>query len=259
MSKIFVIAKRDFKSLVMSPLFLIVAAVCSVAWSFIYLRAVSEFAQRLQMMQMQGMGSVGNSSMNIYEGLFFNLISFVHLILIFAVPVLTMRLLSEEKKSRTFDLLLTSPITSVDIAVGKFLAGFGSTLVLVLISFLYPLMTRLVTDFNWMPLLTSYLGLILLLGVYVAIGLFMSSLTESAFVAVILALVANVVLWFLGQGGADSESLVATLISKMSVAENFAAFIKGTIKVSAVVYFLTAIGFFVFLAERVVESSRWRS
>ncbi|MEK6555796.1 MAG: ABC transporter permease subunit [Bdellovibrionota bacterium] len=254
MSKIFVIAARDFKSLVFSPLYLMVAGICTVLWSFIYLRAIGQFAQRLQMSQMQGGGA-----MNIYEGLFFNLISIVHLILIVAIPMLTMRLLSEEKKSRTFDLLLTSPITSTDIAVGKFLAGLGAATVLLLLSFTYPLMTRLVTEFNWMMLFTSYLGLFLLLGVYVAVGLFASSVTESALLAVILAIVVNFTLWFLGQGADGSDSVVMTIIDKISVAENFSSFVKGTFKISSFVFFLTFISFFVFLAERVVESTRWRS
>lgn len=254
MSKALIIARRDFKSLVFSPLFAAVAGICAASWSFIYLRAVAQFAQRLQMTQMQG-----GSPMNIYEGLFFNLISFVHLILIFSVPVLTMRLLSEEKKNRTFDLLLTSPVTSFDIAAGKFLAAFFASLVLILLSFLYPVMTRLVTDFNWMPLITSYLGLSLLVGVYVAIGLFASSLTESSIFAVLLALILNIVLWFLGQAGGDGGTTIAVILQKMSVGDHFAPFIKGSIQINSIVYFLTAIGFFVFMAERVVESSRWRS
>ena len=254
MKKIFVIASRDFKSLVMSPLFMVVAGVCCVLWSFVYLRAIGDFAQRLQMTQMQG-----GAAMNIYEGLFFSLISIVHLILIVAIPMLTMRLLSEEKKSRTFDLLLTSPITSADIAIGKFLAGFAAAGVLVALSFMYPLMTRLVTEFNWTMLFTSYFGLLLLVGVYVAVGLFASSLTESAFLAVLLAIVVNFALWFLGQMGEDGGSIAMTIISKLSVADNFSNFVKGTFKISSLIFFITFISFFVFLAERVVESARWRS
>jgi ABC-2 type transport system permease protein len=254
MKKIFVIASRDFKSLVMSPLFMAVAGICCVLWSFVYLRAIGDFAQRLQMTQMQG-----GAAMNIYEGLFFSLISIVHLILIVAIPMLTMRLLSEEKKSRTFDLLLTSPITSADIAIGKFLAGFAAAGVLVALSFMYPLMTRLVTEFNWTMLFTSYFGLLLLVGVYVAVGLFASSLTESAFLAVLLAIVVNFALWFLGQMGEDGGSVAMTIIGQLSVADNFSNFVKGIFKISSLIFFITFISFFVFLAERVVESARWRS
>ncbi len=251
-----IIAWRDFKSMVLSPLFLIVAGICSVCWSFIYLRALGQFAQRLQMMQMQGMGS----GMNILEGLFFPLISMIHLILIFAVPVLTMRLLSEEKRSRTFDLLLTAPITSVDIAVGKFIAAFGAISVLVGVSFLYPLMTRLVTEFNWAPLISAYIGLLFVVAVYVAVGLFTSSLTESGFVAVILALVINVVLWFVGQNNDTAGSpTVFSIMEHMALAENFGNFIKGSISIGSTVFFITVAGFFVFLSERVIESTRWRS
>lgn len=250
------IAWRDFKTLVTSPMFMVIGGVCAVTWSYIFIRALIDFSQRTQIMQMQG----HPEGMNIFYNLFFPHISVVHLVMIFAVPVLTMRLLSEEKKLRTFDLLLTSPITSTDIAVGKFLAGFGAAIVLALISLLYPVMAGTVAEFNWGPLVTAYAGLILVLGVYVAVGLFASSLTESAMLSVILALVINLTFWFVGQNSdAASSETAFSIMSHMSLSLNFAAFLKGMLKVSAVVFFLSIIAFFVFLAERVVESSRWRA
>lgn len=251
-----IVAWREFKTLVTSPIFLVVSTVCTVFWSFVYLRALSEFAGNMQMMQMTGQ----ESGMNIFYHLFFPHISIIHLVLVFAVPLLTMRLISEEKKMRTFDLLLTSPITSVDIAVGKFLAGFGVALVLALISFLYPLMTAMIADFNWGTLLSAYLGLVLVLGVYVAVGLFASSMTESAFLAAILALMMNLALWFIGQSSDSAESATTfSILNQMSLGINFSAFLKGSLKISSTVFFVSLIAFFVFLAERVVESSRWRA
>jgi ABC-2 type transport system permease protein len=249
------IAWRDFKTLVTSPMYMLIACACTVTWSYIFIRAMLEFAQNSQMAKMQG-----QEGMNIFYNLFFPHISVIHLILIFAVPVLTMRLISEEKKLRTFDLLLTAPITSADIAIGKFIAGFGAAAILAGISFLYPLMVSAVGEFNWLPLLAAYAGLFLVLGLYVSVGLFTSALTESAILAVILAMIFNISFWFIGQNADAAESsTVFSLLNHMSLSQNFAAFLKGTIKVGSTVFFISLIAFFVFLAERVVESSRWRA
>jgi ABC-2 type transport system permease protein len=249
------IAWRDFKTLVTSPMYMLIAGVCSVVWSYIFIRAAIEFSNMSQMAKSQG-----QEGMNIFYNLFFPHISVIHLILIFAVPVLTMRLLSEEKKLRTFDLLLTAPITSADIAVGKFLAGFGAAAILAGISFLYPLMISTIAEFNWLPLFAAYIGLLLVLGLYVAVGLFTSALTESAMLAVILAMVFNIAFWFVGQNADAVESTTMfSLLNHMSLSQNFAAFLKGTLKFGSGVFFVSLIAFFVFLAERVIESARWRA
>lgn len=248
------IAWRDFKTLVTSPMYMLVATACAIAWSYIFIRQVRNFAEISQ-------GPLAQYELpNIFIHLFIPHISTVHLFLIFAVPVLTMRLISEEKKLRTFDLLLTSPITSTDIALGKFIAGFGATALLALISLLYPLIVVPISDFSWGMLLSSYLGVLLVLGVYVAVGLFTSSLTESAMVSVILALVVNITLWFIGQSAEHTESTaVFSILNQLSVPQNFGSFLKGAIKVNSTLFFLSLIAFFVFLAERVVESARWRA
>jgi ABC-2 type transport system permease protein len=248
------IAWRDFKTLVTSPMYILIAAACSMTWSYIFLRGLRDFANASQQAQMQ------QETANIFIYLFYPHISVVHLFMIFAVPVLTMRLISEEKKMRTFDLLLTSPITSVDIALGKFLAGFGGAALLALVSILYPLIISPISDFNWGMLAVAYGGLLLVVALYVSVGLFMSSLTESAMLAVILALIFNISMWFVGQNADSAESsTVFSILNQLSLSQNFAAFLKGSIKVSAVMFFISLIGFFVFLAERVIESARWRA
>lgn len=127
------IAKRDFLSLVTSPMFLVMAALCCGIWSYLYLTNLFRFAAMMgnPMMAQQGGG-------NIQFTVFVQHLSIVHLFMLFLAPAVTMRLLAEEKKQRTFDLLLTTPITSTSIAVGKFLGGWASILVLVLLALAYP-------------------------------------------------------------------------------------------------------------------------
>ncbi len=256
MSAIFVIAKKDFKNLVFSPMFFLIAGFCSALWSGIYFRNMVSFAQKAHMGSMMG---GGGQQENIHFAVFVAHISLINLIGIVAIPALTMRLLSEEKKLRTFDLLLTAPITATDIAVGKYLAAFGAAIALAAISFIYPLATGLFASFPYGPLATSYFGLILVLGLYAAVGLFASSLTESVVLAVILGMIFNLVLWFVSQGADMSDSpLMTATFEHISLGAQFMNFIKGSIKLSSVVFLTSFIALFVFLTQRVVESARWR-
>ncbi|MCB0411803.1 MAG: ABC transporter permease subunit [Bdellovibrionales bacterium] len=253
---IFTLAWKDFKSLVTSPIFYVLSGLSACLWSFIYLRQILEFAARSMAGPMMGMSQ---GSRNIHFDVFASHIWLVNLIFIFVVPALTMRLLSEEKKMRTYDLLLTAPITATDIAVGKFLAGYGAALILAFISMLYPLGTAFFADFAMGPLLASYLGVALVVGLYVAIGVFCSSLTESVFLSVIMGVILNLALWFVSQGSESvGSALWSSVLQHISVGQQFVTFIRGTLQVSAVVFFLSAMGLFVFLTQRVVESSRWR-
>ena len=246
------VAWKDFRVLVTSPMFLMITGLCAMIWSYNYLPQIFQF-ERISGRAFQAGG------VNIHQTLFASHIARVNLILIFAIPALTMRLLAEEKKLRTYDLLLTVPITASGIAVGKFLAAFGAGMTLLGISILYPIGTALFADFSLGPLFASYVGMAMVTGVYVAVGLFSSSVTESVVLSVVLALILNLALWFLGQVAEVSDQpLLTTVLEHLSVPQQFVSFLKGSLKLSAVVFFTTMMAFFVFLTERVVESSRWR-
>ena len=251
------IALRDFRSLVQTPLFFFVSGMCALIWSFMYIRVIDAFSRMSLQMAFQSRGQ--GQGISLHFEAFVKHISLVNFLLILAIPALTMRLFSEEKKMRTYDLLLTSPVDATQIAIGKFLAGFGAATVLVLISFLYPMSTAFLTDIQWGPLLASYLGLWLLVGSYVAIGVFASSLTESVMLAVVMALIFNVGLWFVGSGGDIVEGTFwKAFFNQIAIGEHFLGFIKGGVKLASVVFFVSVISLYCFLTQRVVESSRWR-
>jgi ABC-2 type transport system permease protein len=230
-----------------------ILGLCSVLMTFFYLRGIFSFAERSRMVM------PGQQGPSIQLELFAQHISLVHLLLILVTPVLTMRLLSEEKKMKTFDLLLTSPITATEIAIGKFLAGFASALLIVGVSFLYPLSTAMLAHFAWPPLLSAYLGLIFVVAIYVAVGLFSSSLTESVVLSVVLGWVLNLLVFFLGQAGANStDAFWAPVLAYISIPEHFYSFILGTIRTKSLIFLASVVGLFVFLTQRVIESARWR-
>lgn len=249
------IAVKDFRTIVFSPIFFVMCGLASCLWSFTYLRQIIEFAARSMGGGMMGMGG----PQNIHFGVFVSHVWLVNLLFIFIAPAITMRLLADEKKARTFDLLLTSPITSVDIAIGKFLAGFWAAGILVLISMLYPLGTAFFADFSFGPLLSSYLGLLLTVALYIAVGLFASSLTEAPIAAVFFGAVINLSLWFISQGAQSSDNpTLSAILEHVSLGSQFSTFIRGTLQSGASIFFISCIGLFVFLTQRVVESARWR-
>jgi ABC-2 type transport system permease protein len=254
MRNIMTLAGKDFKNLLFSPMFCFIGALCTVLWSFSYMRNLLLFAE-----SSIGAFNPSGQDLNIQMTVFLNHISQINLLFIFIIPALTMRLLAEEKKMRTYDLLLTSPVTATEIALGKFLGAFGAVFVLVLLSFLYPLLTRSVAVFPLLPLLTAYLGVILVAAVYTAVGVFASSLTESVVLSVIMGLIFNLFLWFISQGAENATGVLMTsVLEHLSLGEHFMSFIKGSIRLKSVVFLLSCTGLFVFLTQRVVESSRWR-
>ena len=252
----FVIAWKDFRYLVTSSVFLVISAVAACLWSFSFLRQVLEFAGRSLAGPMMG---ASPDQLNIHYTVFVSHIWMTNILLVIFIPAFTMRLLAEEKRNRTYDLLLTSPITATHIALGKFIAGFGVSMIFVLISFLYPLGTSLFVDFAMAPLLTTYAGVVLLAALYSAIGVFSSSLTESALFAVVLGVIFNLALWFVTQGSEmTNNAVLSAILEQISIGQQFVTFIRGTLQISAIVFFLSAIALFVFLTQRVIESSRWR-
>ena len=117
----------------------------------------------------------------------------------------------------------------------------------------------MVAEFPMAPLLSAYAGVVLVSAAYVAVGLFASSLTESVMLSVVLGLIFNILLWFISQGaGNNSNAVVAGVLEYMSLGQHFLNFILGAIKLKSLVYFISLISLFVFLTQRVVESSRWR-
>ena len=251
-----VIAAKDFRSLVTSPMFFLAAGFTSLLLSYSYLRTLKEFSESSLMAGLQ-MGQ--ESGGNIHFTVFMGHISMTNLLFILITPAITMRLLAEERKMRTYDLLLTAPITATDIALGKFLAAFGAGLVLMTLSLLYPLATRSLAEFSVKQLLTAYIGLGLVTGTYIAVGVFASSLTESVLLAVVLGWILNLSLWFVAQGSSFfSGSGFVAVMEHLSIGQHFANFARGTINTGSLVFMLSCIAFFVFLTQRVIESSRWR-
>ncbi len=120
MRAVFTLAAKDLRLLLTSPLYYLIAGMSTVVWSFTYMKTLLQFAQRSVAMNQPGM----DSGLSLQREVFLAHISYIHLLFVFLIPALTMRLLAEEKRLRTYDLLLTSPVSATQIALGKFLGGW---------------------------------------------------------------------------------------------------------------------------------------
>lgn len=249
------IAKKDMRAVYASPLFYFVGFLCTILWTFFFIYTLENFRNDSQNAMMRG----PDAGPNLHLGVFFAFISLVNFFMILASAAVTMKLFAEEKKQRSYDLLMTSPVTATEIVLGKYLGALGGIFGFIVLSFLYPVALLFVTKFEWGPLLSSYLGLFLLTAVYIAMGMFASSLTENLALAAIMALVFNVGILFLsGMSGLVQNEWARKVVDHLSINNNMMNFLKGSISTSSVIVFLSLAGFCIFLTQRVVESSRWR-
>jgi ABC-2 type transport system permease protein len=254
LNPIVVLLKKDLQFFFNRPLFYLVAGFCCLIWSPVYIYAFGQFLTQL----VSNMGK-GGEFINFHDRVIFDFVSLVNFILLLFVNGITMKLITEEKKNHTFDLLMTSPIRSWQIVVAKFSAGYIVVSLLLLLSLLYPVTTSFFGHVHWAPLLSSYLGLFLFSAVYVAIGVFASTLTESILVAFLLSLIFNLILWFVGIGADASSSEIAThFFEYINFEPIFKNFNSGVIRLSSVIYLLSVAFIAALGAERVIETSRWR-
>ncbi len=251
-----VIGVRDFWQLLMSPLFYVFVGLSCIFLSYVFPRDLFRFASSYIVPAFQqGM----NQERNIHFEVFVSHISYINLIFLFCVPVLAMKLLSEEKKNRTYDLLMTAPVSTLQIVMGKYVALLSILTIFLLITLIYPLSTAFLTDIPAGPLLSSYIGLFLLTAVYASIGLFTSSLTSSLFLSVFIGIILNISLWFISQGQEFSNPILTSVMEYLSLSQHLTNFIKGSLVINSFTFFFSFIVFFLFLVYKVIEFSRWRS
>jgi ABC-2 type transport system permease protein len=179
------------------------------------------------------------------------------LILLFAA-VLTMRLIAEERKLGTWELLLTAPARDLEIVLGKFAGSLAVLTAMLALTLYYPILLIVLGDPDLGPIATSYLGLFLLGSAALAIGLFTSSVTSNQIVSAVLAGGILFALWFLGPAARYAPGAVGELLSYLSLSHHFADFVRGIVDSRAVVYYLSVTALFLYLATRSVETDRWR-
>jgi ABC-2 type transport system permease protein len=191
---------------------------------------------------------------NVMRPLFTNM----GVVLLFFMPMLTMRLFAEEKRAGTMELLLTYPVRDGEVLAGKFLASAGLYLVLLVLTLVYPALVAYFTRVEWGPILTGYLGLLLMGASFLAVGLLISSLTENQIVAGFGTFGVLLAFWVIGWGAEFAGGNMRTALQYLSVTEHMDSFSRGLLDTKDLVYYLSATALALFLTLRSLESKRWR-
>jgi gliding motility-associated transport system permease protein len=210
---------------------------------------------------------VARQAWNLSENLIFPLYNSVFMLLFIMVPAITMRLFAEEKKQRTDELLLTSPIRVSEIIVAKYLAAVVLITIMLLPIVIFPGIAmhygRPVAD--WGPMFTGYLGLFFLGYCLAAIGIFASSLTENQIVAFVFALAIEMLFFIMAQASITFDVLqigpysinLGNFLIALSITDHFSRMREGVIRLSDIFYFFSMIAFWLWASRQSVESTRW--
>jgi gliding motility-associated transport system permease protein len=256
LKNILAIANKELRVYFTSPMAYVVIAMFLLVNGYLFYNIVI-FAvnQGMQMMQFRQSLPQINVNEMIFRPVFHNMA----IIMILTLPMLTMRLLAEEKKAKTSELLMTSPVTLNQIILGKYLATLFIFATMLFISGFMPVILDFFGDLKWIPVLTGYLGMLLLGGVFLSIGLLASSLTENQVIAGFVGFGLILLIWLMGwMAQADTGSPVSSVIGYLSVGEHFDNFVKGLIDTGDLIYMLSLITVGLFFTHRVLESQRWK-
>lgn len=180
------------------------------------------------------------------------------IILIVLIPILTMRTLSEEKKNKTDQCLLTAPVSLGGIVAGKFLAAFLIYVMGVAITLVYAVVVSAYAEPDWAVILGNITGLVLLGAAFIAVGIFCSSFTENQVVSAVVSFITMIALYlFTTIGNLIPVDFIADIFSKLSFWERYYGFTYGLFDLSNVLFFISAAVVFLFLSVRVLEKRRW--
>lgn len=190
---------------------------------------------------------------------FFGQTIFFWLVLLFVAPVLTMRLISEERKSGSIEVLMTAPISEGQVVAGKYLAALIFYLVLWLPSLLYAVILASYSEVDWGPVASGYLGILGIGALFLAVGVFASSIARNQIVAALATFAVLMVFFSFGLlEGLFQGELVKTALGYMNLWQHMEEFSRGIVDTRRLVYYLSVTLFFLFLAARSLEAKKWR-
>lgn len=232
-------ARRELSAYFLSPIAYAVAAVFLFATGLAF-----------------GLGTFANGA----ESSLRSLMEFwMMLILVFVLPMLTMRLLSEEYRSGTIETLLSAPITEAQIVLGKFSGAMAFFVILLGTILLYPILISIFGPLDVKLLACNYLGLFLLGAMYIAVGLFFSACTQHQIIAVLMSFALLALMTFASRGLATQvEGWPRAILQQVSVQTHYFDFVRGLVDLNHVTFFVTTTGLFLFLTVKRLEMRRWQ-
>jgi len=255
MKNIWIICRKELRSYFVSPIAYLLLVMFAVIFGFFFWNSVGYFVNMALEAQMEG----EQSPMNISEQIVRPLLSNINVIGLFFIPMISMRLFSEEKRSGTIELLATSPVKDYEIIVGKWLAAVLMYALMVASTLLDFAFLFKYGNPDWKPLVIGYLGLLLQAGGLLAIGTFISTLTRNQIIAGAATFGVCLMLWVSSWVAQYNDAVWAQVLSYMSVVTHFDSFAKGVIDSKDTIFDATVIFLGLFFTARSMESLRWRS
>ncbi len=252
--KSWTIATKDYRTYFTSPIAYIVIAGFLILMGWMFFFNLSHFNMQSLQYKQFGMGK----SLSLTDGLIRPLYGNMNVILLFLVPFVTMRLFAEERKMQTLQLLMTAPLTLMEIIVGKFLSAFLLVATMVLLTLVYPVVLILFGNPDPGVIFTSYLGTLLLTGCYISMGVLFSSMTENQIVAGALTFAAGLFFWLVNWASQSAGPVFSDFLDYLSLIQHYNNFSQGIIDSTDVIFYLSFTGLGLFFTHRVLDSYRWR-
>lgn len=247
------IFKREVKAYFVSPIAYVILAIFLIITGFFFYNMLMYF--NLRSMQMaQNPYMAGGMSLNemVIRPLFQNM----SVIILLVIPMLTMRLYAEEKKSGTIELLFTAPLSNRETAMGKFLAALFMLFLMSGLTLLHPFILSRVSTIEWGPVWSGYIGFLLMGGAFISIGLLISAFTRNQIVAALLTFGILLIFWIIGWSSTFVTGPFSGVLSYLSLIEHFDDFAKGVCDTGDIVYYLSFIFFGLFATVQILESSK---
>jgi ABC-2 type transport system permease protein len=244
-----------------SPIAWVALFVWTLLFGIFFYFSFSFFLEQSMRIAQQGMEYGGGMKISLNEYLIRPLFHNLAVVALFLAPMLTMRLFAEEKRLGTIELLATSPVTDLQVVLGKFLAAcalYGLMILAGLVNVAL-IWTYATSTPEWRPVLTGALGLFLLGACFLAMGTFVSTLTRNQIVAGILSFCLFLGMWTLGWADDPTAGPVMKAVAYLGVTTHLEDLVKGVVDLKDVVFYLSVITFGLFLAHQSVESQRWRA
>jgi len=256
---VFHVSGRELRSYFVSPVAYVVLTGYVVLSGWFFFNLLVQFNRVLSMYEMLRRPDIA-MQINLNDMVMTPLLYNMTIVLLIMIPLITMRLFAEEKKLKTDELLLTSPISVGAIVTGKYLASLAFFVLILVLTGIYPwiLFHYGSPSPELGSILSGYLGLFFLGASFIAVGLFSSSLTENQIVAAVICFVSLLLFFVIGWPAETVGSTAGKVLEYLSLIEHFTDFSKGLFDTRHLVFFLSFILFALFLTKRSIESYRWR-
>jgi len=253
--RIWPIWKKEMRLYFTSPVAYVVVTIFLVIAGYFFYSIFAFFS--LASMQ-SAMNPAMGRDLNVTDSVMRPLFSNISVILLLLMPLVTMRLFAEERRSGTIELLLTYPVRDGAVLVGKYLAALALYALMLTLTLLYPAMLAYFARVEWGPLVTGYLGLLLMGSTFLAVGLFASSLTENQIIASVTTFGILLIFWVIGWSADYAGGPWGKLLTHLSILEHYDSFAKGVLDTKDVIYYLNFTILALFLTLRSLETRRWK-